>query len=241
MYHSVIGQQGSGKTTLLTLLGLEDERYKDREIYSNFWIDSDRYKPLEVDDLNDIPNGTLVLLDELLLWMEVRISGFWLNQYISYIINSSRKRDVDIFGTYQLGRMIDVRLLEQTKYLVKCLRMDNGNPDRELWDFKWVWFDLWENTFATFFIKYGDVTPLFSKFNSYQILRSVHDKSYEFKLKKLNPEKFYPELKKISKKVKDSIDVVTHDSVRLALTLNGYPESLERDVYGFLKGYVKKN
>lgn len=235
---SVVGQQGGGKTYFLALMGLEEPQFQDRLIYSNCWIDSKRYKEVEWEDLKNIPNGSLVFFDELNFWLEVRISGYWFNAFLTRYFNTSRKRNVDVFGTYQLGRMIDVRILEQTRYLVKCERIDNGNPDYEKWDFRFTILDLWKDTITPLRLLYEDATPLFPRFKSYELPQGLHDKRDSWRLAKLGGKKAKGMLLKVINQLEPILKKIDKFSIKTALVLTDNPLDMCDDIYSVLTGKI---
>lgn len=102
----VDGNLGSGKTLLLVMAALKYP--PEKRIYSNFHIDLPNVTLIGPDDMHDIEHG-LVLLDEMYLWLDSRMSGSKENIKLSHAIFKSRKRGLDIWGTVQLTGSVDLR------------------------------------------------------------------------------------------------------------------------------------
>ncbi len=75
----ILGNLGSGKTFIMTLLTISD----NREIWSNYKVNSKNYRKLDVVDLLDLPDNIILLMDEAYAWIESRVSSSTLNEYLS--------------------------------------------------------------------------------------------------------------------------------------------------------------
>jgi len=109
MLIGIFGNIGAGKTLLSTIFSIIS--IKDK-IYANYKINNEKYCPLKLIDLLELPNNVDVVIDEAYTWLESRTSMSKINLYISYIIFQSRKRNVDIFITAQLESTVDLRFRE---------------------------------------------------------------------------------------------------------------------------------
>ena len=121
----IIGNLGSGKTYIMTLLTYSD----GRELWSNYKINSKRYKRLDIIDLFDLPDNIILLMDEGYAWLESRASGSELNIYLSSILYHSRKTFTDIYITTPDFSTIDKRFRKLVNYIVFCKHRDNFDSD----------------------------------------------------------------------------------------------------------------
>jgi hypothetical protein len=119
---SIIGDVGSGKTLLATYLAAQDTR----DVYANYKINIDRYHDLTPEILITLNYPSLSILDEAYTKIESRMSGRKLNEYMSYVLFQSRKRQMDIIITDQLVSSIDVRYRMLTNYEIFCEATENG-------------------------------------------------------------------------------------------------------------------
>jgi len=122
MLGEVMGHLGSGKTLWLT--ALTQEVSPNTKIYANYHIDCKNFKLVDVQDLEEIKNG-LLLIDEAYLWLESRTSGSELNRYLSYLIFQSRKRGFDVFASTQINTALDLRFRMLTDVKIMALGRNN--------------------------------------------------------------------------------------------------------------------
>ena len=129
MLIAVLGGLGSGKTLFLTWLGLKSIGKSD--VYANFHIAHPKVKfltPLEFVKLALSTNKNkkyVVLLDEVYGWLDSRCSSSKTNRLLDIIGLQSRKRNMDIFYTAQLGSSVDLRFRDITDIVVKCEKIPN--------------------------------------------------------------------------------------------------------------------
>jgi len=129
MLIAVLGGLGSGKTLLLTWIGLTSVEHS--EVYANFHIAHPKIHyltPLEFVKLalsTQKNKNYIVLLDEVYGWLDSRCSATKTNRLLDIIGLQSRKRNMDIFYTAQIGSSVDLRYREITDVVVKCLKIPN--------------------------------------------------------------------------------------------------------------------
>lgn len=109
----IVGDVGSGKTLFQTYLCVSDHR----PVYANYEIKIDRWSRLQPQMIFELQD-CLVVMDEMYLWLEARVSSNQLNEYLSYMLFQSRKNGTDYIGTAQLFRTIDVRFREMADFIV---------------------------------------------------------------------------------------------------------------------------
>jgi len=141
MLIAVLGGLGSGKTLFLTWLGLKSIGKSD--VYANFHIAHPKVKfltPLEFVKLALSTNKNkkyVVLLDEVYGWLDSRCSSTKTNRLLDIIGLQSRKRNMDIFYTAQLGSSVDLRFRDITDIVVKCEKIPNYgfyySINRQMW------------------------------------------------------------------------------------------------------------
>jgi len=120
MIINVYGSQGSGKTLFLIKKGLEAFRNK-REIYTN--ITSIKY-PRKICTFEELMkcklNNCLILLDEAHLWgLDARdFMGKKNKALVKQFIPQLRKQGTDLITSTQFPRQLDVRVKENSDYIV---------------------------------------------------------------------------------------------------------------------------
>lgn len=133
------GDLGSGKTIIAVRYILKDY-VKGRKIFSNtplFNIDFDEF------DINaflsndrtyrDKLKNATILVDEITVYMDCRLSNSKQNLMMGYMVLQSRKRHVDIYFTTQDFDLCDFkRLIKYVKIMVYCQEIFTKNPNGEL-------------------------------------------------------------------------------------------------------------
>lgn len=117
MIHLIIGRQGSGKTLLLVMLAYQ-MLLKKKTIYSNVNL----HFPYQVLNYKDIIDCNLqnaaVLLDEIHQLIPARRSLSKRNVEIcDNFLSMVRKQGLEVYGTTQTLRKVDIRFREEADYL----------------------------------------------------------------------------------------------------------------------------
>lgn len=123
MLHLVIGRQGSGKTLFIVKKAYEGY-LAGKTVYSNVHLKFP-YKEL---DYNDVINcrlkNAIVILDEIHLLLPAR--GSAMNKMSRIIcdtfISQIRKAGLEVWGTTQMERKVDIRIREEKDYVYLCSR-----------------------------------------------------------------------------------------------------------------------
>lgn len=225
-----LGPKGSGKTIIITKIALASKR----EVFSNYWIDSPNYNHLEVMDLVDINNNVDIFIDEAYVWLESRISGFFLNRFLSYMLWQSRKRDIDMYLTAQRFRSLDVRFREECDVLIKCEPRINLDKD----DFNYTLFWIAEDKEKKFTLTYEDAKKYFPMYNTYQIIEPYTKEELNFELLKRDPERRWAKAMEIGDIIGKDLEIITHPIISARLMKFGYDSSFEPLIYVYLKGLV---
>ena len=129
MLGAILGGLGSGKTLFLTWLGLKN--VGDSEVYANFHIIHPKVKFLTPVGFVKLALSTnknkkyVILLDEVYGWLDSRCSASRTNRLLDIVGLQSRKRNMDIFYTAQLGSSVDLRFRDITDIIVKCEKIPN--------------------------------------------------------------------------------------------------------------------
>jgi len=114
------GDGGSGKTYFTTFLAISHQSIFDR-VLANYTIRGIKnFKNLELEDLRNINQPTLVIIDEAYSWAEARNSMDLINLYLSYHLFQKRKRGIIFLLTAQLAESIDVRFRKMCNVLIEC-------------------------------------------------------------------------------------------------------------------------
>jgi len=105
MISGIFGNLGEGKTLLATYLAYK-EAQKGREVYANLSLPF--AKRLDtILGLKDVKDA-FVVIDDIIPFLDSRQSQK--NVFMSWILNQSRKREVDIVYTSQVLSAVDLRL-----------------------------------------------------------------------------------------------------------------------------------
>lgn len=123
MIHLVIGRQGSGKTLFLVKLAYHRYRTGNKKIFSNIHLKFP-YKKLKYKDIIKCKlNDSIVILDEIHLLLSARRSMSKINVDIcDNFLSMARKQNVEIFGTTQTMRKVDIRYTEEADYIYYCTK-----------------------------------------------------------------------------------------------------------------------
>jgi len=120
MIHLILGRQGSGKT--LFLVREAYKHYKQgKTIYANFKLNF----PFKRINYNDIVNCKLedavVLIDEIHLLLPSRnCMSVRSRQICDSFLSMVRKKGLEVYGTTQTERKVDVRFREEKDFLYIC-------------------------------------------------------------------------------------------------------------------------
>lgn len=122
----ITGPLGSGKTALLSWI-LQNRYREGKEIWTNYHFDySSRVSPFEA-LLFDDPTNVVLGGDEFWTALDARKSMSGTNESLNDIMLASRKHDVEIIGTAQLARMVDVRYRAISDYVILCNNVSGPN------------------------------------------------------------------------------------------------------------------
>jgi hypothetical protein len=118
--HLILGRQGSGKTLFLVMKAYQSY-LKGKTIYSNVALNFP-YEQLDYKDIVDCKlRNAVVILDEVHLLLPARKSMSKQNIAIcDGFLSMIRKADLDLYGTTQTIRKVDVRFREEADYIYVC-------------------------------------------------------------------------------------------------------------------------
>jgi len=229
----ILGNNGSGKNFFLTY---NATKFK-RNIYSNYKLKLDNYIPLTINDILDMNrlNEGNIFLDEAYTWIEARTSGNALNLLTSYLIYQKRKRLLDIYMTAQMYSSLDKRARKLANIIVMCETRIDFKKD----DFNFIYQDKDKGFETTFMIPYRIASNYFNYYDTYEIIKPQNLARLEFNILKNNPKGLIKKIKEISKIVKPQISIITHDSVKTSLLINGFDIGYEKFLYPYLKGLIQ--
>ncbi|MGP3705247.1 MAG: hypothetical protein ACKD6O_08165 [Candidatus Bathyarchaeota archaeon] len=177
MLIGVLGGFGSGKTLLLAIWGFRLACKSDKfEVYSNFKINHKNVvslTPRKLLGINPTDKKAVVLLDEVYAWLDSRVSSSAVNRLLSWIVLQSRKRNMDIIYSAQLGGSVDLRMRNMTDLVVYC--KSNFNRNFELTGFSYV--VEWSNGFNCkrfgFFLPTAKAKKWFSVYDTREIVKPI--------------------------------------------------------------------
>jgi len=230
----VVGNRGSGKTLYLTSVALKSNRI----IYSNFELNIDRYRKVEVVDLLDLPDDIELFLDEGYTWLEARTSMKALNRYLSYIAFQLRKRNLNVFLTAQQFSTLDVRYRDEWDMLIKCERIDNGRK-RDEWDFKYSILHKESLKTSAWRLPFDKAEDYFDMYNTYEVVEPYDKKKLELQILQDAPELFWAKVEKVGNELEPTLNKITRSSVKVGLLKLGYDKSYCEYVYLYLKDQIK--
>jgi len=228
----LLGNNGSGKSFLLLFYGTKFSK----NIYSNYKLELDNYIPFTINDLlnmDKLKEGN-IFLDEAYTWLESRTSGNALNLLTSYLIYQKRKRHLDIYLTAQMFSSMDKRARHLANIIIECQTRINFKKD----DFYYLYRDIDTNTEKSFMIPYKKAEKYFKLYDTYEIIEPQKRSRLEFNILKDNPKAMLKKIKEISKIINPMLKVITHDSIKTSLLLNGFEIGYEKFIYIYLKGLI---
>jgi len=75
----------------------------------------------------------------------------------------------------------------------------------------------------------------FPIYDTFEIIEPAHIKDLSLEYIRDDPVALLLKVRNIADSIKGELEIITHNSVEFALLTNGYPKSLERYVYLYLK------
>lgn len=120
MIHLIIGRQGSGKTLFLIKKAYESY-VQGKTVYSNVHLNFP-YEKLNYKDIIDCKlENAIVILDEVHLLLPSRQSLSKRNREIcDSFLSMVRKKGLDVYGTTQTERKVDIRFREEKDFFYIC-------------------------------------------------------------------------------------------------------------------------
>ena len=120
MIHLVTGKQGSGKTLFLVKCAYEGY-LKKKKVYSNIDLNFP-YKPMDYNDIIKCKyDNAIVLIDEIHQLLPSRKSMSRINREIcDSFLSMVRKKNLEVYGTTQTFRKVDVRFREEADFNYIC-------------------------------------------------------------------------------------------------------------------------
>ena len=191
----IIGNVRQGKTLLATILALKSKK----PIYANYKIYSDKWRPLQLQDLFDIPDNSIIVLDEAYTWIESRSSMRDVNKYVSYLLTQAGKRDLDIITTAQIYKSIDVRfrLLANLIIFTEKLPREDG-----LFNFRYTFISNNTNKTKQLILTYEKAKKYFDKYNTKEKIYPYEFDKIKFKMLKENPKEYAKLVYSLADKIK---------------------------------------
>jgi len=140
--HLITGKQGSGKTLFLVKSAYAGH-LKGKTVYSNIDLKFP-YKPMDYNDIIDCKyKDAIVLIDEVHQLLPSRRSMSKINKEIcDSFLSMVRKKNLELYGTTQTFRKVDVRFREEADFnyicskfaliknrFVEIISTDNLSPD----------------------------------------------------------------------------------------------------------------
>lgn len=174
-----VGQIRHGKTVSAVRESLKYYYNDGKTIYSNIWL-SIPYKPLTIDMLLDVVENddkqifdpdSVVLIDEIHIWLDSRMSASKRNKIVTYFLLQTGKMGIEsdygliLLYTTQWLDQIDKRLRHTTEVLIEC--------EKKSFDGK-KYFKLTYNKFEGFriitWVEFYDGEPYYPFFRTKEIV-----------------------------------------------------------------------
>lgn len=242
MFWLILGDYRSGKTLRLAIEGFSS----DKEIWGNFNLDLDNYRKIGIMDLTELGDFKLLLLDEMQTFLDARVSMSHENLFITNILDSADKRDVDVFGTAHLFTSIDIRFRHNVHRIIRCERIGKRRVEwnrlEDFRDFKFSTMNTYSGGIEVKRLRYEKAIPYFDFYKTQERIQYPNQQDLELDLLlKHNPKKAYKQLKKIANEIvlKDSLirkkGSITHPSVKVGLLRLGYTVKFEDLIYSCIK------
>ena len=242
----ILGDYGSGKTLYMVLEAVSSKK----DVLGNFTIKGlKNYQKIDIMDLKDIGFGKLILLDEMQTWLESRTSMSFRNRYITNIVDESRKRGIDVFGTAHLFTSIDIRFRSNCHRIIKCSRVgqkDNSwGRDVDYRDFKYETLNTYNFKVRKKRLPYQKAEPYFKLYDTLELIKYPNQQDIEFEVRKDDPKELYKYLNTVAKKIQKDVfknngKMFTHSDVQMGLIKNGFSLKHERLIYSKLKEILDK-
>jgi hypothetical protein len=215
----ISGGLGSGKTALATYLAMIDAR----QLFANYKVNVDRWHLATPASIDRIDGPSLVIIDEIYAWVNARISGSDVNQYMAELLLQSRKRSLDIVGTLQLTRTLDVIFREMTDYLIMCKRLDDG--------FGYTVINVPKEKIVRKF-KIGDelAKQIYPFYDTYERIHSLH----RYRFMESDPREYNDLIDEIVQLYRVSGKQQKKEYIKDFLLKNSYPKKMADDVYNRL-------
>ncbi len=126
MIQGYLGMVGSGKTCSAVR---EAYRYflKGYTVYANIWLKFP-HKPMNKEVIKEMVHNKqlkncVILLDEIGVFLDSRMSMSKKNRLFSYFLAQTRKRSVRLLWTSQFSTLVDKRLRKLTDTYVDCFNL----------------------------------------------------------------------------------------------------------------------
>lgn len=186
MLIGAFGGFGSGKTLILASYCCHVANKPNYKVFTNFTVKHKNItivEPIDLLNINPTDYNVLLGLDEVYAWLDSRMSQTKVNRFLSWIILQSRKRNMDIFYTAQLGSLVDLRLRDLTDIVIYCMRT-SLKPKA---DFVYI-MELnlgWSVRRAKFLLPYKKARKFFQYFDTREIVQPIEIERLKKELMKL--------------------------------------------------------
>lgn len=227
MLNAVVGDFGTGKTLYLSMAGVSSKY----DILGNFTLLLDNYTKIDPIDLQNFGFQKTILLDELYLWLDSRVSSSYRNRFITYILLQCRHRDIEVYGSLQMFMTADVRFRDMVNRIIYCSRKYKSGIEREFQDFRFEELNTYNGKEKRWTLSYEKAKPYFEIFNTKEIMEAEDQAHLDLEMLKKYPRKLYFRLSEIAKEIREKVRKITHDSVKMSLLKEGYDMTWEGLVY----------
>jgi len=144
----------------------------------------------------------------------------------------SGKRGLDIYITAQLFSSVDLRFREQSSLIIYCKKVKEN--------FYYTIHNRETGTYKQLVMVKQTAEQYFPLYDTFEIIEPANMKELELEYVKDDPVELLLVVKRVADSIRDELDTITHNSVEFALMTNGYPKSLKKYVYLYLKAKNKK-
>lgn len=192
----IVGSKGSGKTALMTSFAHMYHSKTDKKIISNYDLSSidENYAQFSYDILfDDKLHNSVLLLDEIYLYSDSRVSMSAKNRQLSYMLYQSRKTDVDIYATMISFMTLDKRFREQVDLLILC---------EKTYMFKYTFIT--KTSRKKIYITFEQMSKIFDMYDTFEIIQN--DTIQMFKAQNLSSESIQSLVERNLKRFSEYLD-----------------------------------
>ena len=227
------GDVGSGKTLLATYINIKSVIPVK---LSNYPIKINAYQPLKPEELMELPyDKVLVTLDEIYTYLESYFSSSKVSLYLDYVLFQSRKRGIDIIGTLQLFRRLNINFREMWNVLIDANKGQKG--------FNYTYNYKKNEEIHQFFrtMPFSLAEKIYPYYDTKKVIMPSNINELKYGFIKDDPIKLKALVEQAVNDLRPKLNKITKESVKACLQENGYTPKITNNVFSHLKDEVKES